>query len=70
MAEPASSGFEVAEPILNSPFEEPKEHWHLRFGEQPQRIPKRRKAGYWYRSPDAGEADEASDTGPAGDAGR
>jgi len=58
MVEPAPSSFEVSEPILNSPFEEPKEHWHLKFGEQPQRIGSRRKAGYWYRSPDAGDADE------------
>jgi type III restriction enzyme len=52
------SGFEVDTPILNSPYEEPAEHWLLKFGERPQRIKGRRKAGYWFRSPDAGDADE------------
>ena len=36
----------------------PREHWLIRFGEIPQRLPGRRKAGYWYRAPDAGEGDE------------
>lgn len=52
------SDFEVSEPILNNPYDEPAEHWLLKFGEQPQRIRERRKAGYWFRSPDAGDADE------------
>ncbi|MCA3627234.1 MAG: DEAD/DEAH box helicase family protein [Methylobacterium sp.] len=52
------SDFEVSEPILNNPYDEPAEHWLLKFGEQPQRIKGRRKAGYWFRSPDAGDADE------------
>jgi type III restriction enzyme len=50
--------FEVDTPILNNPYEEPAEHWLLKFGEQPQRIQGRRSAGYWFRSPDAGDADE------------
>ncbi len=29
------SGFEVSEPILNSPFEEPSLHWHLEEGQLP-----------------------------------
>ena len=52
------SSFEVSQPILNSPYGEPVEHWLLKFGEQPQRLKGRRKAGYWFRSPDAGDADE------------
>ena len=27
--------FEVSEPILNSPFEKPKEYWYIEEGEQP-----------------------------------
>lgn len=30
------SGIEVPTPILNSPFEEPKQYWYLREGEEPQ----------------------------------
>jgi type III restriction enzyme len=58
MTEPAPESFEVPTPILNGPFDEPAEHWLIRFGEAPQRIKGRREAGYWYRSPEAGEADE------------
>ena len=43
--------FEVAEPILNSPFEEPAEHWHIVEGEPPERRPGRRPAVYFYRDP-------------------
>ncbi len=50
----ASGGFEVPEPILNGPFEEPQAHWLLREGEPPQKCRGRRRAGYWYRDPKAG----------------
>ena len=30
------SGYEVPEPILNSPFEEPARHWNIVEGEQPE----------------------------------
>ena len=33
------NNFEVTEPILNSPFEEPKEHWWILEGEAPERRP-------------------------------
>lgn len=45
------SGFEVQEPILNSPYEEPREHWRIVEGEEPQRVPGRRSAMYFYRPP-------------------
>jgi type III restriction enzyme len=51
------SSYEVAEPILNSPFEEPKEHWYIREGETPERRPGRRPAGYFYRDPRAPTGD-------------
>ena len=34
--------YEVNEPILNSPFEEPKEHWLIKEGETPRKLPGRR----------------------------
>ncbi len=47
------SGYEVPEPILNSPFEEPREHWHIIEGEAPEKKPARRPAMYFYRDPKA-----------------
>ena len=38
------SEFEVAEPILNSPFEEPGHYWYIREGETPQKCEGRRPA--------------------------
>lgn len=58
-ATPSGSNFEVAEPILNSPFDEPAEHWLIRDGEQPVKLPGRRPAGYWYRDPKAPQANDA-----------
>ncbi len=36
--------FEVSQPILNSPYEEPLEHWYIRTGETPERVQGRRPA--------------------------
>jgi type III restriction enzyme len=47
------SAFEVDQPILNSPFEEPAEHWQIEEGQAPKRLPERRRAGYFYRDPRA-----------------
>ena len=47
------SSYEVPEPILNSPFEEPAEHWHIEEGAVPEQRPGRRPAGYFYRDPRA-----------------
>jgi len=44
-------GFEVQEPILNSPYEEPKAHWRIVEGEPAERVPGRRPALYYYRPP-------------------
>jgi type III restriction enzyme len=41
------SDFEVDKPILNSPYEEPKEYWNLVEGEAPTRIEGRRPAMYF-----------------------
>jgi type III restriction enzyme len=48
-----ASSFEVAEPILSSPFEEPREHWWIEEGKLPERRRGRRPAGYFYRDPQA-----------------
>lgn len=47
------SAFEVEQPILNSPFEEPAEHWQIEEGHAPKRLQARRRAGYFYRDPKA-----------------
>jgi type III restriction enzyme len=47
------SNYQVPEPIINSPFEEPKQHWNIIEGEQPQLLPDRRRAVYFYRDPKA-----------------
>jgi type III restriction enzyme len=49
------TAFEVDRPILNSPFDEPKEHWRIEEGKAPQRVRERRRAGYFYRDPKAPE---------------
>jgi len=56
--------FEVPEPILNSPFEEPHEYWVLEEGVPPERRAGRRPAGYFYRDPNAAlDADEHAASG-------
>jgi len=45
--------YEVPEPILNSPYEEPATHWNIEEGAEPEKRPGRRQAGYWYRDPKA-----------------
>ena len=45
------NSYEVPEPILNSPFNEPAEHWNIIEGEEPRRLPGRRPSVYFYRDP-------------------
>jgi type III restriction enzyme len=45
--------YEVAEPILNSPFVEPNQHWRIEEGEPPVKMTGRRPAMYFYRDPNA-----------------
>lgn len=47
------SNYEVPQPILNSPFEEPKQYWRIEEGEEPQKMFGRRPAIYYYRDPKA-----------------
>lgn len=57
------SEFEVPQPIVCSPFEEPAKHWHLEEGTAPtEAAPGRRPAHYFYREPGK-ETDEGAPTG-------
>ncbi len=57
------SEFEVPQPIICSPFEEPSRHWHLEDGTSPtEPMLGRRPAHYFYREP-GGETDEGAPTG-------
>jgi type III restriction enzyme len=51
--------YEVPQPILNSPFDEPQEHWHIVEGETPVQRRGRRPAMYFYRDPQAKPEREA-----------
>jgi type III restriction enzyme len=42
----------VANPIINSPYEEPKQHWHIEESKQPRIEPGRRPASYFLRVPE------------------
>lgn len=55
------SGYEVPEPILNSPYTEPQAHWYLVEGEPPEARAGRREAGYFYRDPKAGTSEADPD---------
>lgn len=55
------SSFEVDQPILNSPYYEPAEHWYIKEGCQPERKEGHRRAGYYYRDPKAPSGDSANE---------
>lgn len=59
--------YEVPQPILNSPYDEPRRHWLIREGEEPRKIAGRRPAIYYYRDPKIrpGREDEADGVGIA-----
>ncbi len=56
---------EVLEPILNSPFDEPGEHWWITEHDPPERRPGRRPAMYYYRRPGSEPSLEQQGTGTA-----
>jgi type III restriction enzyme len=59
------SEFEVPQPIICSPFDEPTKHWHLEEGTAPtEPTPGRRPAHYFYREPGK-ETEEEAPTGTA-----
>lgn len=60
------STYEVPQPIINSPYEEPAAHWHLEAGKEPEKREGRRPATYFYRPPgEGGTASENDDVGTA-----
>ena len=56
---------EVSEPILNAPFDEPREHWWITEHDPPERRPGRRPAMYFYRRPGGEPSLEQQGTGTA-----
>ncbi|UNK48853.1 DEAD/DEAH box helicase family protein [Lysobacter sp. S4-A87] len=42
----------VEAPIINSPYDEPKHHWHIEEAKQPEKRVGRRAASYFFRVPD------------------
>ena len=56
---------EVPEPILNSPFEEPREHWWIMEHEPPERRSGRRPAMYYYRRSERATSSERQGVGTA-----
>ena len=57
--------FEVPQPIICSPFEEPSEHWLLQEGTPPERVAGRRPAHYFYRP--AGQDTDMSEGAAVGE---
>jgi type III restriction enzyme len=51
-------GFEVEDPILNGPYDEPAAHWWLEQGKPAVQRPGRRPSMYWYKPPGADTRDE------------
>ena len=47
------SSYEVPEPVINTPFDEPKQHWRIEEGNDPQLRSGRRLAMYFCRDPKA-----------------
>lgn len=58
------SSYEVPEPIINSPFDESKQHWHIEEGKDAELRSGRRPAMYFYRDPKA--KPERNDRGSVG----
>ncbi len=52
-----SEQFEVPEPIICSPYDEPAVHWRLERGAAPTRAKGRRPSHYFYRDPSRQNAD-------------
>ncbi|MEX2116152.1 MAG: DEAD/DEAH box helicase family protein, partial [Bacteroidota bacterium] len=45
------TNFEVPEPIINTPYDEPRAYWKITEGEPPQKLPGRRPASYYFKPP-------------------
>ncbi len=53
MTEKVATPNEVENPIINSPFAEPRYHWQIEKAKQPIKAGGRRPASYFYRVPDS-----------------
>lgn len=54
----------VPEPIINSPYEAPKQYWLIREGMPPEKKAGRRPASYFFRVPERAARGRRSGTGP------
>ena len=54
----------VANPIINSPYEEPNQYWLIREGMPPEQKPGRRPASYFFRVPERAARGRTSGKGP------
>lgn len=60
------SNYEVPQPILNSPYDEPRWHWWIEEGQPCEKREGRRSSVYYYRPPrGATGADAGSEVGTA-----
>lgn len=57
--------FEVPEPIICTPFEEPACHWHLAEGQEPDKRDGRRPATYYFPAPTSQQPETGGATGTA-----
>lgn len=58
------SEFEVPDPILNSPYEEPRLFWNLVQGEAPEKREGRRASEYYFRAPSKATEDGVEEARP------
>ena len=57
----------VENPIINSPYDEPRQHWHIEEGKPPRKQTGRRPASYFLRVPERaarGRRDARDSEGP------
>src|ERR1700735_4153004 len=54
----------VENPIINSPFEAPKQYWLIREGVSPEKKEGRRPASYFFRVPEHAARGRRSGSGP------
>ena len=48
----------VPDPVINKPYEEPKQHWRYSKDGVPSVVAERRRASYWYKTNRTGAAQQ------------
>src|SRR5206468_6162729 len=54
---------EVSQPILNSPYDEPRKYWHIVEGESPRMVEGSRRPSFYFFRPDNKKDDSGSSPG-------